>query len=195
MENIDKKRGRPRSDQAKLSKEILLSCANELLQGSGKVPSIRKIARKLDVDPMAIYHYFPSKSALLEGVTVRLMEGIYIPQSEDTWEEQLRFLCSSYLDLLKNYSGLLETFLSMSVKGPAQVFIARFNTIVAPLGLPEDDMKNSLDLLVDYLHGFALSIHCAPKKDSLTLDSLNGPLNFYIKALTANMIRSKIFIH
>ena len=173
MENIDKKRGRPKLDQAKLSKEILLRCANELLQGSGKVPSIRKIARNLDVDPMAIYHYFPSKSALLEGVTVSLMEGIYIPQSDATWEDQLKFLCCSYLDLLKTYSGLLETFLSMSTKGPAHVFIARFNTIIAPLGLSEEDMKNSLDLLADYLHGFALSIHCAPMKDSLTLDSLD----------------------
>nr|WP_286181782.1 TetR/AcrR family transcriptional regulator [Desulfovibrio sp. Huiquan2017] len=141
------------------------------------------IADDLNVDPMAIYHYFPNKSALLEGVTVNLMESIYSPRPDGEWKEELVLLCQSYVSLLIRYSGLLETVLSMTNTGPADVFIARFNTITATLTLPKESKKDSLDLLADYLHGFTLSAHCAPMEASLSMDMLDGPLRFYIKAL------------
>lgn len=187
MKKTDKKRGRPQIDQGKLSKESILNCAKALLQGSGKIPSIRKIAKELDVDPMAIYYYFSSKSELLEGVTVSLMESIYVPSTDANWEMELKKLCYSYLQLLNNYSGLLETVLAMAVAGPAQVFNDRFELIVAPLGLSEADLKNSLDLLADYLHGFALAVHCSSSDELLSEKFLDGPLSLYIKALYSSV--------
>ncbi len=184
MPKKDKQLGRPKLGQSKLSQERILQCSHTLLKQSGKVPSIRKIARNLDVDPMAIYYYFPNKSSLLETLALSLMKSIHTPRPGALWEDELKTLCRSYLKLLHSYSGLLEIFLTMKTDGPAQVFINRFESIVSPLEIKETDLKNGLYLLADYLHGFALAMHCAEERHTMSLEMLDGPLEFYIRALS-----------
>ncbi len=41
---------------------------------------------------------------------------------------------------------------------------------------------NALCLLADYLHGFALALHCNDKAASLAVDQYKGPLKSYILA-------------
>lgn len=167
----------------KLSAELIAESATELLRKCGKVPSIRQVAETLDVDPMAIYHYFPNKAALLEAVTIDLMDSIYRPNGQGVWQGELLCLCDSYLKLLKEHAGLLETMLSMSDVGPAQIFVSRFQVIISPLQLPDSDMKDAIDLLVDYLHGFALAMRCNSGNLPLTIDKTGGPIKFYLEAL------------
>ena len=50
------KRGRPLQKQ--LSQEIIIDQAKQLMLEKGKPPSIRALAAALNVDAMAIYHYF-----------------------------------------------------------------------------------------------------------------------------------------
>jgi AcrR family transcriptional regulator len=178
-----KKRGRPSMENGKLSADVIVKSATELLQKCGKVPSIRQVAGSLSVDPMAIYHYFPNKAVLLEAVTVSLMDSIYKPNGQEVWQDELLCLCDSYLKLLQDHAGLLETMLSMSDVGPAQIFISRFQTIISPLKLPGSEMKNAIDLLVDYLHGFALAIRCNQGDPPLTAGMAGGPIKFYLNAL------------
>ena len=178
----EKKRGRPVHARDRLNAESIVLCARILLLEDGKVPSIRRVAGELNVDPMAIYHYFANKAALLEAVTVSLVEEIYQPAGNDDWQAELQQLCKSYLGLLKDHGGLLETMLSMSAAGPAQVFTERFYTALSPLQLSESELKDALDLLVDYLHGFALSMTC-DSSQTLDIDYLQRPLAFYMKSL------------
>ncbi len=179
----NKKRGRPSKTGGKLSTEAIVVSAVGLLEKSGKVPSIRQIAMALNVDPMAIYYYYPNKAAILEAVTVDLMESIYTPGGQNDWQEELVCLSESYLRLLQNYSALLETMLAMSDTSPAEVFASRFHRIVSPLKLTESDMNDALSLLVDYLHGFALAVRCNNGTPSLTIDMARGPITFYLDAL------------
>ena len=181
-----KKRGRPVHARDRLSAESIVLCARILLLEDGKVPSIRKVAGELNVDPMAIYHYFSSKAVLLEAVTISLVEDIYKPTGSENWQAELQQLCESYISLLKDHGGLLETLLSMSAEGPAQVFAERFYIALSPLKLNKDELKDALDLLVDYLHGFALAMHCNTTQ-TLDISFMQGPLAFYMKAL-ANLM-------
>jgi AcrR family transcriptional regulator len=179
----NKKRGRPLKAGGKLSADAIVKSAVGLLQQNGKVPSIRQVAGVLNVDPMAIYHYFSNKAALLESVTVDLMDSIYKPNGQEVWQGELLCLCDSYLQLLQGHAGLLETMLSMSDAGPAQIFISRFQAIISPLKLANSDMKDAIDLLVDYLHGVALAMRCNNGAPSLTVDVTRGPIKFYLDAL------------
>lgn len=79
-----KKRGRPKGSKKQLSSVVIMDCVKKLMLEEGKVPSIRKIAVTLDVDAMAIYHYFSNKDALLEAVTVSLIDEIYEPSGDGT---------------------------------------------------------------------------------------------------------------
>ena len=177
-----KKRGRPVVLKGQMSTEKIVLKAKKLLKEEGKIPSIRKLASALDVDAMAIYYYFENKNALLEAVTVSLVDAIYDPVLSAEWHKELHQLCLSYLQLLHDHPGLLETLLSMSSHGPAEVFIERFERAVSPLKLPDTYRKSALDLLVDYLHGFALALNCQ-QGTSLSVKLLDGPLTLYIDML------------
>lgn len=184
---VNKKRsvGRPALKHGNLSKQAIVSSATRLLKEGGKVPSIRSVAQDLGVDPMAMYHYYSNKAELLEAVTVSLVEEIYLPVVSKEWKKELSKLCISYLELLKNHAGLMETMLTMSVEGPSQVFSNRLNVALSPLKLDEQTLNDALALLGDYLHGYALAMHCCKEEGLLTTDMMKGPLNFYMRALEA----------
>lgn len=179
----EKKRGRPARGRRSLSNDIIIEQAKRLMLNDGKTPSIRQLASSLSVDAMAIYHYFKNKDALLEAITTSLVEDIYEPQKSDNWQKELELLCRSYLQLLNQYSGLLETLLSMESVGPAVIFRERFNCVVYSVNLDKEHAENALDLLVDYLHGFALAMKCNKQENQLNIDMITGPLLLYCKAI------------
>lgn len=179
----DKKRGRPRGSGNQLSSEAIMEIAKDLMKQEGKIPSIRKLASNLNVDAMAIYYYFENKAKLLEAITTSIVADIYQPNASDHWKTELQALCGSYLKLLVDYPGLLETLLTMKSEGPAEVFTERFMTVIKPLGLSEESSNNALHLLVDYLHGFALAMSCNSNRDELDIGWMEGSINLYCKAL------------
>ena len=179
----EKKRGRPKGAGSQLSTQAIMDMAKAMMQEDGKIPSIRKLASSLNVDAMAIYHYFNNKNALLEAITTSLIEDIYEPEESANWKLALNELCKSYLSLLKSYPGLLETLLTMKSPSPAAVFIERFHVVIEPLNLDTDSAKNALDLLVDYLHGYALALNCSDDQAGLNIDMCEGPIGLYCMAL------------
>lgn len=181
----DRKPGRPSKNRDGLSRDGIVQIARRLMLEEGRIPSIRRIASELDADAMALYHYFSSKEALLEAVTVSLIENIYQPVESADWTAELTELCRSYLRLLGDHPGLLETMLSVSVEGPAQVFADRLAVALAPLRLSEEILYDALALLADYLHGFALAMQCDRGANGLTVEMTDGPLGLYIHALTS----------
>ncbi len=184
----DKKRGRPSGKGSQLSQAVIIAQAKSLMQAEGKTPSIRKLASALNVDAMAIYHYFKNKDALLEAITVSLITEVYEPDGQQDWQSELEQLSHSYLVLLGQYSGLLETLLTMKSAGPAQVFIERFNFVVAPLCLQEATRIDALGLLVDYLHGFAFAMKCS--NGTLTIDMCKGALGLYCRGIANERVES-----
>lgn len=179
----EKKRGRPAKKHGSLSQCIIIEQAKSLMLNNGKAPSIRQLSSSLNVDAMAIYHYFKNKDALLEAITTSLIGDIYEPKKSDDWKKELEYLCHSYLQLLNQYSDLLETLLSMKSAGPAIVFRKRFNEVIYSLNLDKDSADNALALLVDYLHGFALAMKCNKQEGQLRVDMIAGPLNLYCNAI------------
>jgi len=179
-----KKRGRPAAEGTQLSAAAIVEAAKSLMKDEGKVPSIRKLASALNVDAMAIYHYFKNKDAMLEALAVSLIGDIYEPSGKSKWQTELTRLAQSYVELLHYYPGLLETLLSMKTFGPAMVFAERFETILNPLRLKKQSQQDALDLFVDYLHGFALAMSCNKGSEAkLEVNALKGPLKMYIKML------------
>ncbi|WP_022942065.1 TetR/AcrR family transcriptional regulator [Psychromonas hadalis] len=153
-----KKRGRPNNKDAQLNQELIIYMAKTLMREQGEMPSIRGLARALDVDAMAIYHYFENKNSLLEAILVSLMDSLYFPPKQQPWQDALLLLSESYLTLLNHYAGLLTTLISMPSDGPKTVFTERFNKIIDPLNLPPQKQKEALFLLINFLHGQALLV-------------------------------------
>jgi hypothetical protein len=182
----EKKRGRPKSKDVSLSAEKILHCAKTMLKNDEKIPSIRKLATALEIDPMAIYHYFKNKNLLLEALTISLIEDIYTPKA-DNWKIELKKLSWSYLQLLKTYNGLLEIFLTMKSAGPAQVFTEKYNIAVHNIDISDEKKTKICILLVDYLHGFAYSMNCNPNDSNLNIESSSESLELIFSLLNTHV--------
>jgi len=179
-----KKRGRPYNKERHLSEELIIYMAKTLMREQGAIPSIRGIARALDVDAMAIYHYFENKNCLLNAILTSLMDGLYFPQKQLHWQQSLLLLSESYLNLLNNYIGLLETLIAMPSNGPMTVFAEHFSKIITPLNLPPEQQNTALLLLLNFLHGQALSLHLDPLEKTVKSD-LSEVLTLYYKVIDA----------
>lgn len=176
-------RGRPKASGSKIDRESIITMSKALMKQEGKTPSIRGLASKLDVNPMAIYYYFENKTKLLEAITTSLVSDVYSPNTLNYWKLELRELCISYLKLLEEYPGLLETLLTMDSVSPAEIFFSRFKVIIESLSLDSGTTKDALDLLGDYLHGYALALNCNKGTNTLTVDMIAGPLELFCSAL------------
>ena len=181
---MPKQRGRPKKHTSRVSTERIIAAARRLTIASGKLPSIRSIAAHLDVDPMAIYHYFESKQALLEHMASSIVDAVYSPESGPDWENELCKLAISYVDQLRKHPGLLEAMLASPVVGPVVLFSERFEAATADLALSEPDRRHALYLFVDYLHGFAYSATCAGAlADQLSTEEVTGPLRVLFRGM------------
>ncbi len=68
--------GRSRGERAGLSRAQVLDAAMSVADADGlDALSMRRVAAVLGVQAMTLYHYFPSKAALLDGLVERLLEG------------------------------------------------------------------------------------------------------------------------
>ena len=180
------KRGRPTKGQPALNANSILVCAKSLLKEQGKPPSIRKLAEALGVDAMAIYHYYDNKNALLEAIATSLMDDICVDEDSGSWQQNIRALSYRYLKLLEENSGLLDIFFAMETEGPAEIFTRYFQEILQTLNLPEQVVKDALDLLADYLHGFAFAMSCQKDKvPEWDLAMVDGPIKLICKSIEA----------
>lgn len=152
--------GRP--SRAAITRDKILDAALEILErdGLGGV-SMRALARALEVDPMALYHYFEDRDALLAAAAARAYRGLDADAgTRGTWRERLRSLAVAYVELLAT-SGELLRYLTTHVAAasvPTELFAARFAQATSALALTPARRRAAHDVFVDFLHGFALAV-------------------------------------
>ena len=82
--------------------------------------TIRRLAKDLGVTPMALYWHFRSKDELLDAVAARIFEEIDLSvDAFATWQEQLRALLYSMVDVLRAHpsTAILLSTRTASSKG------------------------------------------------------------------------------
>lgn len=150
-------RGRPRAEDAKLSPDRILDEALAILATAGLTGlTMRGLARRLGIDPMALYHYFEDKDALLAGAADRSFAALRprIPKTRD-WRARVRAVARAYFrTLLRSRELLLYVTAAGRVSAP---FDAHFFAAIAPLGLSLMEQRTCRDALVDLLHGASLA--------------------------------------
>lgn len=150
-------RGRPRKDQQRLSRDQILDEALGLLAEVGLASlSMRALARRLGIDPMALYHYFADKDALLAAAAERSFASLRprMPAKGD-WRAHVRALARAYLRTIhRSRELLLHVTEAGRVSAP---FDEHFFAAIAPLGLPLREQRTCRDALVDLLHGVSLA--------------------------------------
>ena len=84
---------RPRAEvREPLSRTRILEAALRLIDAEGlDALSMRRLGSELGVEAMSLYHYFPSKDALLDGVVDEVLGEVPLPDPTRTdWADALR---------------------------------------------------------------------------------------------------------
>ena len=157
-----KKLGRPSAGQAQLTRERILAVAVRMVDEQGIAAlSMRRLATELGVDPMAIYHHLPGKSAVLSGIVEQVLNELRPPaiSADAGWQTEVRAFARAYRDLVRAHPNLvLHLVTDMASGGPAILAVNdRLYAALASAGLADRMVAQSANLLVDYLNGVALA--------------------------------------
>ena len=80
-----------RGEKARLSRELVLSTALELVDREGlDALTMRRLGQQLGRDPMSLYRYAANRAALLDGVSELVLNELAIFPEDPDWQAQLR---------------------------------------------------------------------------------------------------------
>ena len=165
------RRGRPDPAQPRLSREAILAAARQVRDGGGGPVGMRSTAAVLGVDPMALYHYFPNKQALLDA----LVAQAFAPLDElprrlarlPPGVARLRELADAYLRCVLSAPQVTRELAREGGGVVADQFMALLACALDGAGRPACELSAVQDVLVDYLHGVALA---GPQEARAALD-------------------------
>ena len=151
---------RPPADAPLLSSELIYSTALQLIDESGlDALSMRKLAAELNVTPRSLYHYVPTKDALLREVYKVVLSELELPNPSDgDWQDNLRGLAHSFRALCQRHQNVAPYFLAGHK--PVERDTAIFEVLVGLLsaaGLPDTQIVAVSRNLVTFLTGYILA--------------------------------------
>jgi len=115
---------RPRTG---LTREKVLDAALAHLDRYGlEALSLRKLGAALGVEGMTLYHYVPSKAALLDGIVERLVQmadAEITPRPDEPWPELLRHTAEGLHTVLRRHPAALHVLATRPVTSPAAVAV------------------------------------------------------------------------
>ncbi len=140
-----------------LTEERVLDGALALADRIGiEALTIRRLATELGVKPMTIYHYLPSKSAIVDGMVERVFAEIDLPSQRLPWTEAIRVRCLSARSALNRHPWAAALMESRTSPGP--VNLRHHEAVLACLrrgGLSWQMTAHAYAILDSYIFGFA----------------------------------------
>jgi TetR/AcrR family transcriptional regulator, tetracycline repressor protein len=101
-----------------LNREFIVATAVRLVDSEGLARlSMRRLGAALGVDPMAIYHYFPSKAALFDGLVEAIFLEFSVRQEVEglPWKEAMTEYLQSARVTLRNHPAVLPAMATRPV--------------------------------------------------------------------------------
>jgi AcrR family transcriptional regulator len=80
--------------------------------------SMRGLASRLRVDPMSLYHYVPSRAALLDEVVDLMMKEADLPTGGLRWQEWVRTSAKRFVSLASTHPRAFPLFQSRGLSSP-----------------------------------------------------------------------------
>ena len=119
---------------------------------------MRKLGHELTVEAMALYHYFPSKDALLDAIVEAVVAEMGDPPEVGDWEERLRERFRSYRRLAQAHPHVFPLVGKRTVKSPeALAPVEQMLDILRGAGFTPEQALQSFRTLSSYAYGYALA--------------------------------------
>ncbi len=153
------RRARPR---AGLTREKVLDAAIAYVDEHGLAAlSTRKLGTALGVEGMTIYHYVPTKAALLDGMAERVLEqaaGQLTPARDQPWPEAVRGVAARFRDVLLTHPGLLGLVATRPVNSAGAFRILEAGlAVMTSQGVPLAMAMDTLNAVMMFVGGHTLA--------------------------------------
>ena len=144
-------------ERAALSPQRILDAALELVDAEGlEALSMRRLGALLGVEAMSLYHHFPSKSALLDGLVTTLLRQVPLPDPGDApWEQALLRGFTDFRRVMLAHPGAFPLVSSRPASDPESLTpIARAFGVLAGAGFSPSQVKSAWGALLSYVLGY-----------------------------------------
>ncbi len=163
-----------------MDRKRLMVAALELLEEGGlRAVTMRALGKRLKVNPMATYHYFESKDAVLTAAAAHHFRRFRPQLTQRDLRSRLLALGLAYGRFLQRSVGLLHYLVTTdeAATGPVEHFDRIFLTALGERHLSPAAYQMARNALADLVHGFALAGPAVP------LQLLDGELRLLIEGI------------
>jgi len=150
---------RTKQSRARLDRDRIVEAAVALVDRDGiEGLSMRKLGHELTVEAMALYHYFPSKDALLDAIVEAVVAEMGDSPEVGDWQERLRERFRSYRRLAQAHPHVFPLVGKRTVKSPeALAPVEQMLDILRGAGFTPERALQSFRTLSSYAYGYALA--------------------------------------
>ena len=144
--------------RAPLSRERVLLEAVGLADENGiGTLTMRRLADRLHVEPMSLYHHVANKDEILDGMVDIVFREIELPSAHAEWKSAMRDRAASARDALRRHPWAISLMQSRTTPGPAT--LRHHDAVIGCLrdaGFAIDLAAHAISAIDSYLYGFAM---------------------------------------
>ena len=151
---------KPTSEQQRqpLSRERVIREGVALADENGIATlTMRRLADRLQVEPMSLYHHVANKDEILDGMVDLVFREIELPQASAGWKTAMRDRARSARDALRRHPWAIGRMESRANPGPAT--LRHHDAVIGCLragGFSIALTAHAFSAIDSYLYGFAM---------------------------------------
>lgn len=148
----------PIRPRAPLSRDRVLAAAVELADADGLAAvSMRRLAARLGVEAMSLYHYVRSKDELLGGILERVLSELELSPAGTPWKQALRATALSAHAVLDRHRWAATVLMAPGASSPTRSqWMEAVLASLAAADLPPGLADHAYHALDSYVVGFTL---------------------------------------
>ena len=147
-----------KKDRLKLTRTTIVAAAVTIADNDGiDLVSMRKVANKLGVEAMSLYHHVSNKADLIAGMVEQVAPRVDPPRESTGWQEALRNRAHTIKDVLEAHPWAAQLFLS-KINGGARMMKFNDATIgyFLEAGFTAAQADYAWNIIDSYIYGFNL---------------------------------------
>ncbi|WP_034268181.1 TetR/AcrR family transcriptional regulator C-terminal domain-containing protein [Haloechinothrix halophila] len=144
--------------RAPLTKERVLRAAVDLADEAGVAAlTMRKLAQRLGVEAMSLYHHVANKSDVLDGMVDVVFGEIELPDTDVDWQTAMRQRAAAVRAAVNRHPWAIGLMESRKTPGPAT--LRHHDAVLGYLrraGFSVEMAAHAYSVLDSYIYGFAM---------------------------------------
>lgn len=144
---------------AVLDREMVLTTALQLADDEGVAAlTMRAVAQRLGVTPMALYRHVGDKQALLDGVVEQLLMELPLPEPTLPWNERLRAMTAAVRATARRHPAVFPLLLQRPAITPGALRVREaVYSALRESGIADADVPRTERMLTSFVFGVAAS--------------------------------------